>query len=56
MNQDLTLRSNQEGKPAVSALYLPSSSKDAADPRLSDIAFVGVEEFHLIHQAKGTLA
>ena len=53
MDQNLTLRSKQEGKRAVSALYNPSSFKDAADPRPPNVAFVGIEEFHSICQVKG---
>ena len=56
VDQDLTLRSKQEGKRAVSAPYLPSSSKDAADPKPPDVALVGAEEFHSICQAEGTQA
>ena len=52
--QDLILRSKQEDKRAVSAPYLPSSSKDAADPKPPDVALVGTEEFYSICQAKGT--
>ena len=56
MDQDLTLRSKQEGKRVVSALYLPSSSKNAADPKPPDVTLVDAETFHLICQAKGTQA
>ena len=44
----------QESKRAISASYIPSSSKDAADFRPPDVALVGAEEFDLICQAKGT--
>ena len=56
MDQDLTLHAKQEDKRAVSAPYLPSSSKDAADPKPPDVAFVGAEKFYSICQAEGTQA
>ena len=52
MNQDLNLRSMQKRKRAINALYFPSSSKDAADSKSSNIAFVDAEKFHSICQAK----
>ena len=52
MNQDLTLRSKQEGEQAINALYLLSSSKDTIDFKPPDVAFVGAEKFHLICQVK----
>ena len=56
MNQNLTLHSKQEGKQAINAPYLSSSSKDTADPKLPDVALVGMEKFHSICQAKGKQA
>ena len=56
VNQDLILRSEQGSKRAINALYFSSSSKDTADPRPPDIAFVGAEGFHLICQVKDTQA
>ena len=50
------MHSKQKGKRAVSALYLPSSSKDAANSRPPDVAFVGAKEFHSICQTKSTQA
>ena len=48
MNQNLTLRSKQEGKRAINAPYLLNSSKNTADPKPSAVALVHVEEFYLI--------
>ena len=56
VNQDLILHSKQKNKWAKSALYLPSSSKDAADPKPPDIAFVSIEKFYSICQAESTQA
>ena len=54
MNQDLTLHSKQEGKWAVNTLYFLSSSKNTADSKPPNVAFVSTEKFHSIYQAKGT--
>ena len=56
MNQNLTLRSKQKNKRAVSAPYFPNSFKDAADFKSPNVILISTEEFHLIYQAKNMQA